>query len=85
MEFILERSLTFVGSASNVGVRLGRGVGVADHHAEIRLVGSRFELTAQEYLDINGMPYEPGDSKPLENGDVVHLGGTFLRFHTKGA
>lgn len=85
MEFILERPLTDVGSASNVGVRLGRGVGVADHHAEIRLVGSRFELTAQEYLDINGMPYEPGDSKSLENGDVVHLGGTFLRFHTKGA
>lgn len=83
MEFILERPLTYLGSASNVGVRLGRGMGVADHHVEIRRVGSRFELRVQEYLDINGMPYESGDAKLLESGDVVHLGGTFLRFQTR--
>ncbi len=76
-EFILYHQRSAVGIADDCEVYLGPDPAVAARHAELTRTDDRIEVWPVDgAVSVDRRPFDGG---PVENGSVLHIGGSYLR------
>lgn len=79
-EVILDRPETTIGTADSATLRLAGNSGSEPTHAMVLGHGSGFTLRCHGRVEVNGDVWTSADPRPLNDGDVLRIGGSFIRF-----
>jgi hypothetical protein len=78
----LDRAETTLGSGSRCTVVLTGDDAIADQHAQIALSPDEATLTAFSEVKVNGQSVD--GSTVVSSGDIIQIGGSFIRFERHG-
>ncbi|MDN5860066.1 MAG: FHA domain-containing protein, partial [Pseudonocardia sp.] len=83
-EIILDRRRVTIGSAAHAALRLADEPGVAPEHA-VLLRGDQdgYALQCHGRVELNGRSCSTAQPVPLNSGDVLRVGGSFVRFQQR--
>jgi serine/threonine protein kinase len=79
-EVILDRREATIGSAGSATLRLGGDAGVRPVHAVLSRDQGGYSLRCHGPVEINGRASPPSRRINLASGDVLQVGGSFIRF-----
>lgn len=82
-EIILDRPQTRIGSAGIAALRLVGDPGVLGDHAVLVRQDGRYSLYCHAAVDLNGRRCAERVPVALNNGDVLRVGGSFIRFEQR--
>ena len=83
---VLLKDRNTIGSDTSARLVL-QGPGVLGEHAAINIVDGRGQLIAFGSVHLSGraIPGDPSAAHPLQSGDVVRVGGSYIRFTQRAA
>lgn len=82
-ELLVTRPETIIGSASTCGLVLSGDEAVHPSHAVVEMSAGEVVLRPVGTVRLNGLLRDPGNSEKLANGDVIQVGGSFIRFRER--
>lgn len=82
-EVILDDGTGTIGSSRTCTLRLPEGNGVLEQHASLINESGRHRLEVVGALELNGNFIDDFEPRPLVSGDVLRIGGCFIRFDVK--
>ncbi|MGI5126007.1 protein kinase domain-containing protein [Pseudonocardia sp. CA-107938] len=82
-ELILDRRETHIGTAGSAALRIVGDPGVAPHHAVLVGQDDRYVVICRAAADVNGRRVTSPAPIPLTSGDVLRIGGSFIRFEQR--
>ncbi len=82
-ELILDRRETRIGTSGVAALRLVGDPGVAPDHAVIVGQDGRYAVFCRAPVDVNGRRIGGPAPVPLSSGDVLRVGGSFIRFEQR--
>ena len=82
-ELILDRRETHIGTAGSAALRLTDDPGVAPDHAVLVGQDGRYALFCRAAVDVNGRRVTSPAPVVLSSGDVLRVGGSFIRFEQR--
>ncbi|MCX6463239.1 MAG: FHA domain-containing protein, partial [Pseudonocardiales bacterium] len=82
-EVILDTRESQIGSAGTATLSLVDDPDVAALHAVLAEKGGRYLLHCHAMVELNGEQREPDSQVALKGGDVLRIGGSFVRFEQR--
>jgi len=82
-EIIVDRREVTIGAAKTAILRLTGDGSVEQAHAVLSSDRGIYALRPFAAVEVNGVPRAPSVPVPMRNGDVLRIGGSFIRFEQR--